>query len=186
MPDDSAIQIVYAPQQIVGYHGCEMSTARRLLEGEPFRLSANDYDWLGSGTYFWEYAPIRARGWAKQRFGGNWAVLQATINLGDCLNLLDTDYFEDLRAVHTELLNSFRDLGLTPPMNNKGANRLDRMIVDRFSQVYQARDNRFDTVRGCFQEGQPIFAGSRLYSHNHVQIAVRNMDCIQTLHLVKY
>jgi len=186
VPDDSNPQIIRAPDQIVGYHGCELSTARRLLAGDPFRLSANDYDWLGSGVYFWEYAPFRAQGWARQRFGDNWAVLQATISLGDCLNLLDTDYFEDLQAVHSELMASLDAFGLAPPANRRGANRLDRMIIDRFSQVHQGRGGHFDTVRGSFQEGQPIFAGSQLYSQSHVQIAVRNIDCIQTLHLVNY
>ena len=44
--------VVRAPDTIVGYHGCRRSVAERLLNGEPFRLSNNDYDWLGGGAYF--------------------------------------------------------------------------------------------------------------------------------------
>ena len=32
---------------VVGYHGCDTETAERLIRGEPFERSQNDYDWLG-------------------------------------------------------------------------------------------------------------------------------------------
>ncbi len=41
---------------VLAYHGCDAAVAERLLRGEPFRKSENDYDWLGAGVYFWEYA----------------------------------------------------------------------------------------------------------------------------------
>ncbi len=31
-----------------------------LLEGQPFKPSVNDYDWLGHAVYFWEYGADRA------------------------------------------------------------------------------------------------------------------------------
>lgn len=40
---------------VIAYHGCDVETAERLLSGEPFKPSQNDYDWLGEGIYFWEY-----------------------------------------------------------------------------------------------------------------------------------
>ncbi|MGO8669981.1 MAG: hypothetical protein ACLQVD_01210 [Capsulimonadaceae bacterium] len=177
---------VRAPVSITGYHGCEASVATRLLDGEPFRLSTNDYDWLGSGVYFWEYAPYRAREWAKQRYGSDWAVVGASIRPGDCLNLLDTDYFGDLRSVHARIAANFERLGVPTPVNHRGANRLDRLIIDEFCQQYTTFGGYFDTVRGCFAEGTPVFDGSKLLSHTHVQIAVRNPACIGTLKLVHY
>ena len=45
---------------IIAYHGCDAEIAERLLHGEPFRMSQNDYDWLGEGIYFWEYGADRA------------------------------------------------------------------------------------------------------------------------------
>jgi hypothetical protein len=41
---------------VIAYHGCDADTAERLLRGEPFKKSQNDYDWLGSGIYFWDMA----------------------------------------------------------------------------------------------------------------------------------
>ncbi len=51
---------------VLGYHGRDRDTGERLLANEPFRLSENNYDWLGSGVYFWETNPDRALEWAKQ------------------------------------------------------------------------------------------------------------------------
>ena len=50
---------------ILAYHGCDRSVAERLLNNKTFRLSENDYDWLGSGAYFWEANPARALAWAR-------------------------------------------------------------------------------------------------------------------------
>jgi hypothetical protein len=44
---------------IVAYHGCDAEAARRLLDGDSFKKSQNDYDWLGEGI-FWEYGADRA------------------------------------------------------------------------------------------------------------------------------
>ena len=39
----------------IGYHGCEKELARRLILREvEMGKSANPYDWLGHGIYFWE------------------------------------------------------------------------------------------------------------------------------------
>ncbi len=45
---------------VLGYHGCRKEVGERLIQGEPFKKSENDYDWLGHGVYFWESNPDRA------------------------------------------------------------------------------------------------------------------------------
>jgi hypothetical protein len=42
---------------VIAYHGCDALVAERLLHGEPFKKSQNDYDWLGEGIYFWSTGP---------------------------------------------------------------------------------------------------------------------------------
>lgn len=50
----------------LGYHGCDRDVAETLLSEDPkFKHSTNDYDWLGSGIYFWENNPKRAMDWAR-------------------------------------------------------------------------------------------------------------------------
>ena len=178
--------ILLAPEYVVGYHGCHIETARLLLSGEPFRASRNDYDWLGSGVYFWEYAPNRAREWAEALHGEQHAVLIGTIKLGDCLNLLDNRFYSDLERVHSEMAATFATTGIDLPLNKGGANRLDRLIIDELCDRYRFIGSHFDTVRGCFPEGAPLYKGSRLLSLTHAQIAVRNPACIGNLELVNY
>jgi hypothetical protein len=73
---------------VFGYHGTDPAFAERLVRGEvapaAWSPSANEYDWLRHGIYFWEYAPDRARAWA-----GKGGVVGAIINLGERLDLLD-------------------------------------------------------------------------------------------------
>jgi hypothetical protein len=45
---------------VLGYHGCDREVAESILANDDnFKHSKNDYDWLGSGTYFWEANPAR-------------------------------------------------------------------------------------------------------------------------------
>lgn len=78
---------------VLGYHGCDRGVAERLLGGENFKLSSNDYDWLGPGIYFWEANPQRGLDFARElavlkrdkgriRKAG---VVGAVIELGLCL-----------------------------------------------------------------------------------------------------
>ena len=82
---------------VVGYHGCDAGVAERVLAGKArLNLSTNAFDWLGQGIYFWEHGPQRAYEWAieQTRLGAarvrNPSVLAARIDLGVCLDLLDT------------------------------------------------------------------------------------------------
>jgi hypothetical protein len=84
---------------VAGYHGCHTVTAEALVTGNAFQRSQNGYDWLGEGIYFWEDGPNRAAEWARQRFGDSGAVVKATVDLGRCLNLLDTAHFSGLERV---------------------------------------------------------------------------------------
>lgn len=37
----------------------------------------------------------------------------------------------------------------------------------------------FDTVRGIFTEGGPAFEGAGIQKKNHIQICIRNLNCIK-------
>ena len=78
---------------ILGYHGCDADVAEDLLRNVPFLPSENDYDWLGSGIYFWEANPLRGLEFAteasqrKPKLISNPTVIGAVIDLGYCLDL---------------------------------------------------------------------------------------------------
>ncbi len=182
---------------VVGYHGCERATARRVLLGqEPLRASSNDYDWLGGGIYFWEHGLIRAQQFAEEKLArgvlDDPVVIGAYLQLGRCLDLTDVWATRLLRSVHTDLQRELDALGIPLPTNSpptraggdRRFRRLDCAVIDlcvtgeRGAASPSGPHLAFDTVRGAFEEGLPAFFGAAVREKSHVQIAVRNPACI--------
>lgn len=49
--------------RVYGYHGTNTEAAATIIQ-QGFNVSSNDYDWLGTGVYFFQDAPVRAWEWA--------------------------------------------------------------------------------------------------------------------------
>jgi hypothetical protein len=185
-PKPPGVRTTHAPRVVSGYHGCSKETAESILVGEPFLASANEWDWLGEGIYFWENAPARAHSWARQRFGARGTVLEARIKLGRCLNLLDTKHFADIAKVYDAIVADLTELELPVPENKPDGRRyLDQRVLSLYCRLHGEVTRRpYQTVRGCFPEGVPIFPGSGILSKTHVQVAVRDTRCIERVRLV--
>ncbi len=178
--------LILAPEKVVGYHCCHIETARRILAGHPISPSTNKYDWLGAGIYFWEYAPNRAREWARSRFSSDAAVLMAEIQLGKCLNLMDPAFFEGVVRTYEAVVEHERQAGGKMPINRADKRHyLDRLIMDEHCRQWAYENPPYQTVRGCFPEGKPVYEGSRILRETHVQIAVRDIACVSSLILVE-
>ena len=172
---------------VIGYHGCDEAVAERLLRGEPFAPSTNDYDWLGHGVYFWEWGLDRAQKWARQMAEAGSiespAVVGAWLQLGRCIDLLDTEYTAQLGEFFADWSAMMSQAGLPIPLNRgpapeKGARFLDCAVLNAFARGLKDQGRGHDTVRGAFQEGGPAFPGSAILSRTHIQIAVRNPAAI--------
>jgi len=180
---------------VVGYHGCDAAVAERVLAGKAWlSLSTNAYDWLGEGIYFWEHGPQRAYEWAieQARLGGakvrNPSVLGAKINLGVCLDLLDTANTRLLGSWYARFRRFMRLNGIRVPKNRDatGSRRGDKLLRFRdcavidytVSRLADTERIRYQTVRGVFLEGGPAFPGSEIALKSHIQIAVRDRKCI--------
>ncbi len=173
---------------IIGYHGCEAGVARRLLAGGRFRASTNDFDWLGTGFYFWEYGAERALAFAaeqirRRRRRARPAVVGAIVQLGNCFDLLDVRATDKLARAYSawRVVTASCDGAL--PANAGGPpwfplRKLDRAVLNWFLDRSEARRGRYDTVRAAFLEGTPVFDGSAILRETHIQIAVRNPGCI--------
>jgi hypothetical protein len=172
---------------IVAYHGCDTEVAERLLRGDPFKKSQNDYDWLGEGIYFWEYGADRALKFARdqQRRGKitTPAIVGALLQLGRCFDLMDTRFTEELSDAF-ETLRKVHDRNRQPLPTNAGKTP-DKLLRRRDCAVLNAYLTRleevgvfYDTVRCGFVEGPPAFEGSGIRHQSHVQIAVRNPACV--------
>lgn len=177
---------------ILGYHGCCATLGERVLSGEPLKSSQNDYDWLGPGIYFWDSDPQRAWEWADAKKGRDANcepfVIGAVIDLGNCLDLVARDSLDLLAQSFVRFKETSEKAGRALPAN-KPASRNDGDKLLRYldcaviqylhAALAESSATGFDTVRGLFTEGDPLFEGSGFMKKTHAQIAVCNPDVIK-------
>lgn len=162
-----------------------MTVAKQVASGATqLTASENQYDWLGSGIYFWEDSYSRAMKWAQAaRKSGSGkvktpGVLGAVIDLGNCLNLIDAEYLDLVKAAHAEYIKACKE-SLFPPAQNKGkglrARYLDKAVFETLHKLREYEQKQaFDSVRAFFVEGVPLYENAGLHSLDHIQICVRN------------
>jgi len=186
------------PHFILGFHGCDQSVADEIISSSKKHLktSDNEYDWLGSGIYFWENNPVRALEYAKslQRYPERSnkkitkpAVIGAIIDLGYCLNLLETKSIETVAQAYKSLTELYKITGQPMPQNKdvKGSKdlllrHLDCAVIDLVHLAKSdAKEREYDSVRGMFTEGKPLYENAGFHAENHIQICVRNINCIK-------
>ncbi len=187
------------PAFILGFHGCDHDVAQSVLAGESIlKPSQNTYDWLGHGIYFWEQNPLRAFEFALEmmsvgaRNGGpkirKPAVIGAVIDLGHCLNLLDSAFLKTVAKAHASVIKAHASAGSAPPRNKPLRNSADLIFRYLDCEVIEIiHDDRkgkpelppFDTVRAVFVEGKPLYENAGFHEKNHIQICVRNPACIK-------
>jgi hypothetical protein len=167
---------------IIAYHGCDQKVKDDvLLRGMPLVESTHKYDWLGRGSYFWEYGPQRALEWAKEQGHRNPAVLGAMIHLGNCFDLLDTRDTDLLRKLFPAFQKARRAEGVPIPKNDlkKGGHYRDCAVINwTIDSLEKQLGRHYHTVRGVFQEGKAAFTGSAIRCQSHIQIAVRDRGVI--------
>ena len=185
------------PQMVIGFHGCDESVALKIVNStkEHIHPSTKNFDWLGSGAYFWLNDPLRAYEWAQlsmERGNAeikNPCVVGAVIDLGRCLNLCERSSIQILQEGYDRLDYEFaqNNCDISEELENyipdkAGFNLkrpLDCAVIQKVNELYDEAGTPFDTVYGYFQEGQPAYPGSDIREKSHIQICVRNMDCIK-------
>ncbi|MEO5335431.1 MAG: hypothetical protein H7841_00860 [Magnetospirillum sp. WYHS-4] len=181
---------------VLGYHGCDESVAKDLLDGGEFRASTNDYDRLGQGRYCWESNPLRGLEWARFLASGaisgrkvkNPTVVGAVINLGHCLDLTTSQGTQLVTEAHRSLVTMSEAAGNQLPGNkaNPPLRRLDCAVMEHLHQIRTELSLApFDSVRGLFPEGEPLYPEAGFLDRTHVQICVRNPECIIGLFKVR-
>ena len=174
---------------VLGFHGCREEVAADLISGAAFQASQNDYDWLGSGVYFWLSDPERALSFIAEKFtregtGHRPAVVGAVIDLGLCLDLSTATGVDQVRQAYDGLYDIVQVAGEAMPVNAGGADllkrHLDCAVINFLHEARrQTRVPPIDTVKGVFLEGGPAYPNAGIMTKTHVQIAVRNPDCIK-------
>jgi len=185
------------PFFVLGFHGCDKSVCNKIINGfDKLHPSGNDYDWLGNGIYFWENDPHRALDYVAMiqrnpRKGPTIiqdpAVIGAIIDLGNCLNLVESKNLQVVRAAF-ELLKISQEkaghaLPLNKPIGKEGdllLRQLDCAVIETL-HAFNRETARpaYDTVRGVFWEGSDLYPNAGFKEKNHIQICVRNINCIK-------
>ncbi|WP_422362918.1 hypothetical protein [Pyruvatibacter mobilis] len=174
---------------ILGFHGCDATVAERILAGEPIKPSENSFDWLGSGAYFWERNPRRGLEFAEEqsrrRTGPKItrpAVIGAVIDPGICLDLSTAAGTQLVASAFEVADDLLRQAGGALPENSPDILRRphDCLVINTLHDIRREKQqSEFDTVRGVFVEGDPVFPGAALRAKTHVQMCVRNLECIK-------
>jgi hypothetical protein len=187
-----------APSFVIGYHGCEKAEGESAISrNTPLRKSDQKHDWLGAGTYFWESDFQRATEWADYKAVNGLCkvpfVVGAIIDLGNCFDLTLRANLDLLARAYADFSTAYKAASLPMPENKdspkiKTQNRVIRTLdCAILNYVHTTNENAglapFDTVRGVFVEGDPVYPGSEIYRKTHIQIAVRNRACIKAIFL---
>lgn len=178
----------------LGFHGTDESIVQDVINGKKeLEPKNNPYDWLGYGVYFWDNSYSRALSWAQELSKRpnssikNPAVIGAIIDLGNCLDLLDYSNIELVKSGYNILETTLKSSGKPLPIN-KGRTEdlllreLDCAVIETLHEAIEKRNNQknFDSVRGVFWEGNPIYQDAGFKEKNHIQICVRNIEsCIK-------
>jgi hypothetical protein len=169
--------------------------AERVLVGEPFNPSDNDYDWLGPGVYFWQANPRRALRFAEEkraRESAAWvpAVVGAAIEPGLCLDLATQVGIDHTKNAYDSLAAACEAAGLSLPKNAGGKDlllrRLDRAVIETVHKIRKSSgEPPIDTVSGVFIEGEPIYENAGFYEKTHIQVCVCNPSVIKGVFRVR-
>jgi len=186
---------------VLAFHGNDKKIIDEALQSPSRKLhdSTNAYDWLGNGLYFWENDPRRAMEWAEERKANppkrsahpveTPAVIGAVIDLGHCFDLLRRENIAMLKDFYDNLA---RTVGAeTLPHNKKlrGSKEallrdLDCLVINEYHAFRDSQGLRsFDSVRGAFWEGEDLYPEAGFKEKSHIQICVRNPNCIKGLFL---
>jgi hypothetical protein len=193
------------PNLTIGFHGCDLPVRNDLVSNpDKVKKSQEKFDWLGNGFYVWENNFARALKWAedKEKRGKikTPSVVGVIYQLDYCLDFTDSESIE-LLPVYYELMKSdllfankkipvnkdlpsdkhhdliFRELdcAVIEYMHQKISEQIKSDIKTKGFSEYR----HFDTARGIFTEGGPIFEGAGIQSKNHIQVCIRNLNCIK-------
>lgn len=190
---------------LIGFHGCDEKIRNQLiLKTNEIKKSREKFDWLGHGFYVWEYNFKRAKQWAenKKSIGkiSKLSVVGVVFQLDYCLDFIDSEYIDLLSSYYEQMKNDFIETGKELPQNknfSKDENddliirELDCAVIEYLHQKIEedisnsnsekipSKMKSFDTVRGIFTEGGPAFEGAGIQKKNHIQVCIRNLDCIK-------
>lgn len=190
---------------LVAYHGCDITTRDDLVSGKLEFLdhSKNAYDWRGPGAYFFEGDAERAMMFATASHDnpakmytakpiGTPAVVGAVLRVQRWLDMTTQEGIKEFALAYPVLLAGVERTG-SPLPKNAAASEDDADVILRkldnavFTLIHDIRDARsdprhslfFQAVRGAFYQGKEVAPKSGFRAGTHVQIALRDNNCVE-------
>jgi len=165
---------------VSGYHGY---LEERFIdyESDTFHISTHNGNWLGTGLYFFQDAPLYARGWAKfiarKKLNSGkktirFKVMKAKVKLDNCLCFCGKpaqSLFFRIRRKYDLYLNAM-DLRIE---NEEVYHFLDNSIVETICQLASNLGFEVKSVRGAFPSGKALSYTGLLKDMTHIQFTLR-------------
>jgi hypothetical protein len=154
--------------------------------------------------YFWESNYDRAMQWAKDKQARGKikesAVIGAVLDLSYCCDLQDDLFIKMVATYHRLMAVEYTALKKPIPVNkdvisdihkDKLMRFLDCATIEfmhesirkealkQFNATGYTNLKIFDSVRGVFPEGGPAYPGAGFSARSHIQICIRNPNCIK-------
>jgi len=190
---------------MLGFHGCDKSKRNQLVnQPDSINKSKEIFDWLGHGFYIWENNYERALLWAEEKYKNgaitNPSVVGVVYQLNYCLDFTDSAFIKIIAEYFSLMKKDFKTIGKALPHNKNLPKdqyydlilreldcsvieylhqKISEQIKTDFNEFGFSNYKHFDTVRGVFTEGGPAFEGAGIQSKNHIQICIRNFNCIK-------
>jgi hypothetical protein len=193
------------PNLQIGFHGCEEAIRNNLVNKPDIVIKSQEsYDWLGNGFYVWENNYQRAYQWALDKKNRGTLTIPSVVGvvyqLDYCLDFTDSEFIDILSLYYGLMKDALLIVGKKLPQNKDLPKdkyhdlilrELDCAVIEYLHQKISEKINseiskkgfsdyeHFDTVRGIFTEGGPAFEGAGIQTKNHIQICIRNLNCIK-------
>jgi hypothetical protein len=154
--------------------------------------------------YFWENNYERALQWAKEKETKGRikeaSVIGAVIDLSYCCDLVDSEFIRMLATIYRLMKLDYGAIGKALPKNEDLKSdpfgdmllryldcatiefmhdEIRRTIRSDINNYGYTKIRQFDSIRGLFQEGGPAYDGAGFRSKSHIQICIRNPNCIK-------
>jgi hypothetical protein len=186
---------------LVAYHGCDITTRDRLVSRTLSKLdpSANVYDWLGPGVYFFEDDAERAERFAQashsnpdkfytKRPIATPAVVGAVLCVSRWLDMTTQLGMKAWLRGYEQLVETCAQSGSAVPENRASGPEDDTVLLRQldcavFTALHQLMAERnqppIQAVRGASYQGEPLArTSSEFREQSHIQIAVSEPRCI--------
>jgi hypothetical protein len=184
---------------VLGFHGCDLNVRNLIISSkQEIKASQNDFDWLGHGVYFWENSISRAEEYAtylknhperSKNPVKNPAVVGSVLDLGFCLDLTDFQSLSLLKIAYDILVETYQKSGFVIPNNSSGGSKsdllkreLDCAVIETLHLTREKTNlEPFDSVKAVFWEGKDLYPNAGFKEKNHIQLCIRNRNCIKGL-----